>query len=149
MGEARKRRRQHRRHGRKAENDERQDQHRQHGELHLANLDLLAEELRRAADHQPGDEDCEDREDDHAVEPGADAARQYLAKLDQQQRHKTSQRRQRGVHCIDRAAGKTGGDGGESADMAVPKRTSLPSILPPAGSMPRLESTGVPAVSAQ
>ena len=62
--------------GGEAEDRERQDQHRQHRELHLARLDLLAEIFRRAADHQAGDEDGEDREDEHAVEARADAARQ-------------------------------------------------------------------------
>ena len=35
-----------------------------------------------------------------------------------------------------------------SDDMAVPKRTSLPSMLPMLGSMPRAVSTGFPAPSA-
>ena len=42
--------------------------------LHLVGLDLLAEVLGRAADHQPGDEHRDDREHEHAVEARADAA---------------------------------------------------------------------------
>ena len=91
--DARHREGQHRRDGGEAEDRQRQDQHRQHGEFHLAAFDLLAEKLRRAADHQAGDEDGEDGEDDHAVEAGADAARQHLAELDQEHRHQTAERR--------------------------------------------------------
>jgi hypothetical protein len=47
--------------------------------LHLAGFDLLAQVLRRAADHQPGDEDGQDDEDQHAVETGADAAEDNFA----------------------------------------------------------------------
>ena len=58
---------------------ERQDEDREHRELHLVRLDLLAEVLGRAADHQAGDEDREDDEDEHAVEARADAAEDDLA----------------------------------------------------------------------
>ena len=37
---------------------------RQARQLHLLGLDLLAEELRRAADHHAGDEDRDDDEDE-------------------------------------------------------------------------------------
>ena len=33
----------------------------EHRQLHLAGLDLLAQVLGRAADHQPGDEDADDQ----------------------------------------------------------------------------------------
>ena len=55
--------------------DERADQH----QLDLARLDLLAEVLGRAADHQPGDEDREQDEQQHPVEARADAAEDHLA----------------------------------------------------------------------
>ena len=42
-------------------------------------LELLAQELRRPADHQPGDEDGDDREHQHAVEPRSHAAERDLA----------------------------------------------------------------------
>ncbi len=48
-------------------------------------LDLLAQVLRRAPDHQPGDEDGDQRHHHHAVEAGADAARHDLAELDEEQ----------------------------------------------------------------
>ena len=44
-------------------------------------LDLLAQVFRRAADHQPGDEDREDGEDEQAIEAGADTAKDDLAQL--------------------------------------------------------------------
>ena len=65
-----------------AEHDQRIDQHRQHRELHLARLDLLAEIFRRAADHQTRDEHSDDRENEKAVEPRADAARPDAAGRD-------------------------------------------------------------------
>ncbi len=37
-------------------------------------LELLAEIFGRASDHQPGDEQGDDRHQQHAVETGADAA---------------------------------------------------------------------------
>ena len=58
VGQTLQRRRQHGGRRREAEDRERQDQQGQHGELHLARLDLLAEILGRAADHQPCDEHC-------------------------------------------------------------------------------------------
>ena len=85
------RERQHRRNGGEAEDGQRQDQHRQHGVLHLAAFDLLAEQFRRAADHQPGDEDRQDREHQHAVEARADAAGQHFAELDQEHRHQAAE----------------------------------------------------------
>ena len=48
-------------------------------ELDLARLDLLAEELGRAADHQARDEDAEDDEQQHPVEARADPAPDHLA----------------------------------------------------------------------
>ena len=51
--------------------------------LHLVRLDLLAEELGCSADHQAGDEHADDREDQQAVQPRADAAERHLAELHQ------------------------------------------------------------------
>ena len=85
------------------EHDERRDQDDERGHLHLVGLDLLAEVLRRAADHQAGDEHGDDREDEHAVEPRADAAEDHLAELHQQHRHQAAERRERVVHRVDRA----------------------------------------------
>src|SRR5512140_864662 len=52
---------------------ERENQHGEHRELHFFGLDLLAEVLGRAPDHEARDEDREDDEEEHAVQPGADA----------------------------------------------------------------------------
>ena len=62
--------------------DQRQDQDREHRHLDLLGLDLLAQVLRRAADHEPGDEHGDDDYEQHAVETGADAAVDDLAELD-------------------------------------------------------------------
>ena len=99
--------------GRKAEDEQREDERIEHRQLHLARLDLLAQVLGRAADHQAGDEDGEDHEDQHPVHPGADAAEDDLAELDVHQRHQTAQRREAVVHRVHRAAGSVGRDRGE------------------------------------
>ena len=109
IAEARQRRGQHRGDGGEAEDGDRQDQQGQHGQLDLARLDLLAQKLRRAADHQTGDEHRQHGEHQQPVETRADAARQDLAKLDQEQRNHAAERRQRIVHGVDRAAGQAGG----------------------------------------
>ena len=49
-------------------------QHDQRGDLHLARLDLPAEEFRRAAHHQPADEDGDDEECEVVHPPHSDAA---------------------------------------------------------------------------
>ena len=51
--------------------DQREDQQIEHRHLHVEGFDFFAEIFRRAADHQAGDEDGENDEDEHAVEPGA------------------------------------------------------------------------------
>ena len=55
-------------------------------------LDLLAEIFRSAAHHQAGDEDGQDHENQHPVEPGAHAAEDHLAHLDIEQRHQAADR---------------------------------------------------------
>ena len=81
--------------------------------LHVVGLDLLAQVLGGAADHQPGDEHRQDGEHQHAVQAGADAAEHHLAELHVDQRHRAAQRRVRVVHRVHRAARGVGGDGGE------------------------------------
>ena len=87
-----------------------QHQHRQHRHLDFFLLDLLAEIFRRAAHHQAGDEDRQDGEHQHAVEPRADAAEDHLAQFDIEQRHQAAQRREAVVDVVDRAATGVGGD---------------------------------------
>ena len=99
--------------GGEAEHGERQRQDREHGELHLARLDLLADVFGRAADHQPGDEDRDEHEDQHAVEAGADAADDDLAELHVDERDQPAERHEAVVHRVHRAAGGGGGDDGE------------------------------------
>ena len=54
---------------REHQNRERENQHRQHRHLHVVGVNLLAEVFRRPAHHQSSDEDREDDEDQHAIEP--------------------------------------------------------------------------------
>ena len=51
----------------------------EHGHAHLEGLDLLAEELRRAPDHEARDEHREDGEAEHAVQAAAHATEDHLA----------------------------------------------------------------------
>ena len=93
---------QHRR-AREPEHHKRIDEHRQHRELHLAHLDLLAEVLGRAADHQPGDKDRDDGNDEKAVKSSADAAWPNAAGQKVEHRDEPGERRQRVEHRVDRA----------------------------------------------
>ena len=88
------------------------DQH-DHDELDVVGVDLLAEVFRRAAHHQSGDEDGEDNKDEHAVEPGAYAAKDDLTGLDVEQRDEAADGRERVMHGVNGAARGVGGDGGE------------------------------------
>ena len=77
---------------RPAQIHQRQDQDGEHGHLDLPGLDLLADVLRRAPDHQAGDEHGDDDEDQHAVEAGADAADDDLAELHVDERDHAAER---------------------------------------------------------
>src|SRR5438270_618492 len=63
-----------------------QHEYRQHRHLHLEALDLLAQVLRRAADHESGNEHGDDGERQHAVQAGADAAEDHFTQLDVEHR---------------------------------------------------------------
>ena len=76
----------------------RQAQDGEHRHLDLLRLDLLAQVLRRAPDHQAGDEHRDDHEDQHAVEARAHAAEDDLAELDVDQRDHAAERRELVVH---------------------------------------------------
>ena len=76
-------------------------------------LDLLADVLRRSADHQPGDEDADDGVEQHAVEARADAAEDHFVGLHVEQRHQAAERRVAVVHAVDGAAAGVGRDGGK------------------------------------
>ena len=104
---------------------QREDQHDEHRHLHVVGLDLLAQVLRRAADHQAGDEHRQDDEDEDAVHPGADAAEDHLAQHDVDERHQAAERRERVVPAVDRAAARVGRHGREErgvgdAEAALP-----------------------------
>ncbi len=69
--------------------------------------------MRRPPDHQPGDEEGDDGEEQHAVETRADAAEDDFAELDVDQRDHAAERREAVMHPVDRTARGVGGDGGE------------------------------------
>ena len=97
---------------------ESQDENDEGSHLHVVRLDLLAEILRRATDHQAGDEDRDDHIDQHAVKTRADAAEDDFAELDIQQRHETADRMKEScAYRVDRAAGGVRGDGGEEGGI--------------------------------
>src|SRR5579864_75062 len=98
-------RREHQNHGRHDEHD-----HCRH--LHLEGFDLLAEILGGPSHHQPGNESREDRQDQHPVQPRADAAEDHLAEVHHDKRHHPRDRCERIVHRVDRAVGCGGGGGG-------------------------------------
>ena len=115
------------------QHQQRRDEDGDRDHLHLVRLDLLAQVLGRAADHQPGDEHRHDGEHQHAVQARADAAEDHLAELHQHQRHRAAERRvasrassspRRSEAAVVMVA--------NSAEASMPKRTSLPSMLPPA-----------------
>ena len=107
-------------------------QDREHRQLHLSALDLLAQVLGRAADHQPGDEHREDGEHQHAQDADADAAEDDLAERDVEHRHAAGQRREAVVHGVDRAGRGVGGDGGPQRGRADAEADLLALLLPPA-----------------
>ena len=104
----------------------------EHDELHLGALDLLAEVLRRASDHEAGDEHREEGEHEHAVQARADAARAHLAEHHVDERHHPADRREAVVARVHRAGRRVASSTtAKSPDAAGPKRISLPSMLPP------------------
>jgi hypothetical protein len=87
-----------------AENGGRQAEDGEHRHLDFPRLDLLAEIFGCAADHQTSHEYGDDREQQHAVEAGADAADDDLAQLHVDQRDHAAQRHEAVVHGVDGAA---------------------------------------------
>ena len=79
------------RHAAVIEHGQRDAERAEHDELDLARLDLLAQVLGRAADHEPGEEHREQDEEQHPVEPRADAAEDDLAHRDVGERHGAAQ----------------------------------------------------------
>ncbi len=88
------------------------DEQGEHGQLHLAGLDLLAEILRRAADHQAGQEDADDQVDEQVDEADALAAEDAV-EPHAGERRQAGQRVEAVVHAVDRTAGHRRGDGRE------------------------------------
>ena len=100
------------------------EHHHRHGDraedrqLDLARLDLLAEELRRAPDHQAGDEDAEDDEQQHRVQARADAAPDDLAGHHLRHRDRAAEAAERLHRGVDGAARGGGRDRGEERARA-------------------------------
>ena len=110
--------------GRAHQNGERSRQAQDDRPAHLARLDLLAQELGRASDHEAGDEHREDGEADHAVQAAAHAAEDDLAQGHLEHLDKTAQRGVGVVHGVNRAVGGGGGvsrprGGGGDAEAAL------------------------------
>ena len=127
-----------RREGREAEDARAEHEGDEHRHLDLERLDLLAEVLGRAADHQAGDEHGEDRADDqHPVHPGADAAGRDLAQLHVEQRDEAGDRLGAVVPRVDRARAGAGRDGHEQAAERRPEADLLALHVAQAGLVDR------------
>src|ERR1035438_6510094 len=104
-------------HGREAEDAHRQHEHDEHDHLDFLLLDLLAEILRRAADHHTGEEYRQDGEQEHAVQARSDAAEDHFAQLDVDHRHEAAEWGEAIVRVVDGAAACVGGDDGEEGGV--------------------------------
>ncbi len=76
--------------------------------------------------HEAGDEDREDREEQGAVEAGADAAGRDLAEEHREEHAAATERAVALVHRVDGAGRRAGRARGEEGEGQMPKRTSLP-----------------------
>ena len=74
----------------------------------------------------PGDEHRQDREDQHAVQPGAHAPEDDFAQLHQPERPHPAQRREGVVHGVYRAVGGRRGRGGPEGGAHRPEASLLP-----------------------
>ena len=137
----------HRSHRRPAGIHQRQYQNGEHRHLDFLGFDLLADIFRRAANHQAGDENRNDDEQQHAVHAGADAADDDLAELDIDQRNDAAQRGKQACMALTAPQEAAVVITANSAEATIPKRTSLPSMLPPARPSPFMMS--LPCASAE
>ena len=99
--------------------------------------ELLAQVLGRAADHQPGQDDRDDREHEDVVQPGADAAGRDLPEQHVEQRDRARAAGVAVVQGVGRAGRGPVVDTAKRTDARTPKRTCLPSIAAPAASAAR------------
>src|SRR5579884_746394 len=92
--------------------DEHGDRHHEHGErreLHLARLDLLAQVLGRAPDHEPAQEHGDDGEQEDGVEPAPHTAGRHLAEHHPRQQSEAADGGERVVGPRHRPGGGLGG----------------------------------------
>ena len=80
-------------------------------QLDLARLDLLAQVLGGATDHQAAEEDRQQDEEQHRVEAGTDTAEDHLAGGEAGHRHGAAEPRERLHRGVDRAIGGDRGRG--------------------------------------
>ncbi len=129
-------------------------EHDQHRHLHVVGFDLLAQIFRRAAHHEPGNEDRQhDVRSSMPYMPGADAAEDHLAQHDVDQRNHSAERREGIVPSVDRAATRIGRHGGQERGVGDAEANFLAfhvsARLHSAGSLIGSASSGLPRASAQ
>jgi len=96
--------------GRSDQHDHRWNQDDQGGHLHLERFDLLTKVFRCASDHQPSHKHGNNGEDEHPIQPTANAAENHFTELNEPHRHQAAQRCVAVVHRVDAAvAGRRGG----------------------------------------
>ena len=120
-------------------------------ELDLARLDLLAEVLRRAADHQPADEDRQQDVEQHRVQAGADAAEDRLAVAEVRERDEAADAGERLERGVDRAARDDGRDRRQQRRVGDAEALLLAlhvAAVPPRCRVRPLRCAGVPCCSA-
>ena len=98
---------------REQQNARREHQHREHHHLNFLLLDLLAQVFGSSAHHQPGNENRQNGEHQHAVKPGPHAAEHHFAQFNVDQWDESPERRKTIVHAIHRAAARIGRHRGE------------------------------------
>ena len=104
---------------------QRRDQHAERDQLDLLGLDLLAEVLGRAPDHQAADEDREQDVEQDRVQAGADAAEDHLAGRQVRERDRAAEPGVGLDRAVDRAARGDGRDDVEQRRAGDPEALLL------------------------
>ena len=104
---------------------QRREEHAEGDQLDLPRLDLLAQVLGGAADHQAADEDREQDVEQHRVEARADAAEDHLAEAEVGERHRPAEPRQGLEGRVDGAAGGDRGHRGPQRGAGDPEALLL------------------------
>src|SRR5450755_196453 len=104
---------------------QRRDEQAEHDQLDLARLDLLAQVLRGAPDHQPADEHGQDHVQQDRVQAGADTAEDHLARRQVRERDGAADPREGLQRAVHRAARGDGGDDVEQGRAGDPEALIL------------------------